>query len=88
MNNKKIHNEFKHILDTYTKKTKEEEDKKQFQYTLSKNIFFSAVVILVFKLVYFSIYDPSILEVYLSFVHIFLFVVSFFLFVGIFIEKC
>ena len=78
-------NNFEYILKKYNKKIKDEEDKKQFKFTLSKYMFFIAVVILIFKFVYFSIYSPSILEVYLSFGHTILFFTSLLIFLNAFI---
>ena len=74
-------------LAQYNKKIKDEENKKQFKYTLSKNIFFVAIVMLLFKFVYFYKTPASIFEIYLKITIVSLFIVSFFIFVSIFMEK-
>lgn len=75
-------------LGQYNKKIKDEEDKKQFKYILSKNIFFMAVVLLLFKFVYFCKTSASIFEIYLKFTIVFLFIISFFLFMNLYIGNC
>lgn len=74
----------KQTLEQYNKKIKDEKDKKQFKYTLSKNIFFMAVVMLLFKFVYFYKMPVSLFEIYLKITIIFLFIVSFFIFMSLF----
>jgi hypothetical protein len=85
MNNKKMTDSFNHILGTYNKKIKDEKDKKQFKYTLSKYIFFIAVLMFIFQVIYFNNSMHSIVEGYFIFANYFLFFVSSLIFLNAFI---
>ena len=78
-------NNLKHILEKYNKNIEDAKSKKQFKYTLSKNIFFIAVLLFIFQVIYFNKSYPSPLESYFIFGYYFLFFVSSLIFLNAFI---
>ena len=83
-NNKKSNNDLQNRLDEYNKKTNDIKVKQQFKYTLAKNIFLIAMMLMIVKYLFFNQKPLSILETYLPFGYLFLFFVSFLLFLNVF----
>jgi len=78
--NKKVNYDIQNTFDKYNKNILDAENSKQFKLTLSKNLFFLSIIMTLLNYIYFYNLPPSMVEVNIIIVCIFLFFVSMSLF--------